>query len=578
MNKFFFSVYLRDKNVIYPVILVLAAFLLRFWGITYGLPSVYNSTEYFIAKHALSFGARHTLEPLYFIYPSFYSYFIAVLFGFYYLVGHLGGAFPTTADFAVQFFVNPTQFYLIGRISNAIIFVITLIIFYKITRYYLNVKNGFLLSLLFLFSYNIQSFTFWMVPDGLLLLGTVIVLFFIVKLEKLGLSNFELILASLVCGLTISAKYNAGFLALGWLTAVWLFSAKALKIKIGKAIFSASSILAGFVIGSPYWIIKVNRFAEGFGMISSQSRYAYNFETGSPYLWEIQKLISSEWLLGLLFVLLLLSLLFHYKRYFIPFTLMIIPTFLLVGSWEKKGLDYLLIIFLALLVVFLVLIDRYGNKFLTDSRLIYILTPILILNGARLFFHDYQKGQKDTREMTGAWIMQNYPPGTRICYDHYHYDIDLIDVNRFLDYGAGSRYLDDNIRNKLEKLRNAPNNYSFISSQNKLNEIDLPDSLFTILKKDTFLRQAFLHPHKSLAELRQENVKLLILNSDTYLKFLNNPPPDSSNPLRSDFLFRRYFYQTVLKDMSPIKKFQPDFYHLGPAIQIFDLEEKNRWN
>lgn len=575
MNKSVFSVYLKDQNVIYPIILVLFAFLLRFWGINYGLPSVYNSTEYFIAKHALSFGARHTLEPLYFIYPTLYSYFIAVLFGSYFLIGHLGGVFPGTADFAVQFFVNPTLFYLLGRISNAIIFIITIIIFYRITRYYLNAKNGFLVSLLFLFSYNIQSFTFWMVPDGLLLLGIVIVLFYIVKLEKQGISNFELILASLVCGLTISTKYNAGFLALGWLTAVWLYSAKALKIKIGRAIFSATSILAGFIIGSPYWIIKFSRFAEGFGMISSQSRYAYNFETGSPYLWEIQKLISSEWLLGLLFVLLLIFLLFQFKKQFIPFMAMIIPTFLLVGSWEKKGLDYLLIIFPALLVVFLLFIERHRQRFLPDSRLIYILMPIVILNGARLFLHDYQKGQEDTREMTGAWIMQNYPPGSRICYDHYHYDIDLIDVNRFLDYGAGSQYLNENIRNKLEKLRNAPNNYSFISSQKKITEIDLPDSLFTIVEKDTFLRQAFLYPHKSLVELREEDVKLLILNSDTYLKFLNNPPPDSANPLRSDFLFRRNFYQTVLNGMSPIKKFKSDAIHLGPVIQIFELGENN---
>jgi hypothetical protein len=78
-----------------------------------------------------------------------------------------------------------------------------------------------------------------------------------------------------------------------------------------------------------------------------------------------------------------------------------------------------------------------------------------------------------------------------------------------------------------------------------------------------------------LVELREEDVKLLILNSDTYLKFLNNPPPDSANPLRSDFLFRRNFYQTVLNGMSPIKKFQPDAIHLGPVIQIFELGENN---
>ncbi|MEJ2048477.1 MAG: glycosyltransferase family 39 protein [Calditrichota bacterium] len=575
MNKSVLSKYLKDKNVVYPSVLVLIALFLRFWGITYGLPSVYNSTEYFIAKQALSFGARHTLEPLYFVYPSLYSYFIAVLFGFYFLVGHLIGNFPTTADFAIQFFIDPSVFYLFGRISNGIFFIIALLIFYRISRFYLNAKSGFFFSLLFLFCINMQTFTFWMVPDSLLLLGMVIVLYYLVKLEKKNISYRELIFASVVCGLTVSTKYNAGFLCLGWIVAIWFFSSQNFHVKIKNLVFSFLGILAGFILGSPYWVIKLSKFYEGLGMVMSQSKYAFNFETGAPYLWEIQKLISSEWLFGLLLILLLFSLFFHYKREIIPLTAMIIPTFLLVGSWQKKGLDYLLIIFPALLVIFLMLIDKYRQKFSIDNWLVYLLAPILILNGSRLFFYDFQKTHDDTREMAGKWIMQNYQPGTRICYDHYHYDIDLIDINRFLEYGEGSRYLNQNIRNKLEKLKDGSNDYSFISAQNNLNEIDLSDNMFTIVQNDTFLRQTFLHPHKTLDELKDEGVKLLILNSETYLKFTNNSPPDSSNPIRADFLLRRYFYQTVFRDLSPTKSFQPDHLHLGPVIKIYNLGENN---
>jgi len=578
MNKSVISKYLKDKNVVYPMVLVLVALFLRFWGITYGLPSVYNSTEYFIAKQALSFGARHTLEPLYFVYPSFYSYIIAVLFGVYFLIGHLTGIFPTTADFAIQFFVNPSTFYLIGRISSAIFFIIALLIFYRISRFYLNAESGFFFSLLFLFSINMQAFTFWMVPDSLLLLGMAIVLYYLVKLEKKKLSYPELVFASMVCGLTISTKYNAGFLGFGWIVAVWFFSAQNFHLKIKNIIFSSIGIIVGFILGSPYWVIKFSKFNEGLGMVVSQSKYAFNFETGAPYLWEIQKLISSEWLLGLLFIFLLFTLFLYYKKEIFPLTAMIIPTFLLVGSWQKKGLDYLLIIFPALLVVFLILINKYRQKFSIDNWLIYLLAPILILNGSRLIFHDFQKTREDTREMAGKWIVQNYQPGTRICYDHYHYDIDLIDINRFLDYGEGSRYLNEIIRNKLEKFKYGSNDYAFISAQKILNEIDLPDSMFTIMQADTFLRQTFFHPHKTLDELKEDGVKLLILNSDTYLKFMNNSPPDPSNPIRADFLFRKHFYQTVLDDLSPIKSFKPDYLHLGPDIKIYNLGEDDQWN
>ena len=88
----------ENRNIL---LLIVIGLIVRFWGITYGLPAVYNSTEYFIAKHALSFGARQTLEPLFFIYPTFYVYFIALLFAGYFLAVLLFGWFHVTEDFAV---------------------------------------------------------------------------------------------------------------------------------------------------------------------------------------------------------------------------------------------------------------------------------------------------------------------------------------------------------------------------------------------------------------------------------------------------------------------------------------------
>ncbi len=47
--------------------------LLRIPAIPDGLPAVYNPTEYFLAKIALSMGARFSPDPLFYMYPPFYS-------------------------------------------------------------------------------------------------------------------------------------------------------------------------------------------------------------------------------------------------------------------------------------------------------------------------------------------------------------------------------------------------------------------------------------------------------------------------------------------------------------------------
>ncbi|MEJ2635717.1 MAG: glycosyltransferase family 39 protein [Calditrichia bacterium] len=560
------------RNIVF---LILVGVLIRFWGITYGLPSVYNSTEYFIAKNALSLGARHTLEPLNFIYPTFYSYLIAAVYGIYFIFGKIVGWFPGSADFALQFFSDPSSFYLLGRSLSAIAIIISLVVFYRNVRFLLAPGLSLLLTLLLLSSFNIHNFTFWMVPDAFLILGSAVVLYYMTKACYHPLSRIEILLASLVCGFTISTKYNAGFLAFGWLLSLLIFAEQKGEGRKFRIATAALFVGIGFIIGSPYWILSFSKFAEGFRTIWSQSVYGYNFQTGLPYLWEIKTLITSEWLLGLLFIVLLASLLLRPGRFALPIAMIVLPTFLIVGSWEKKGLDYMLIIFPALLVLSAYWISRISMHLKNPKILYALLLPVLLINVPRIVYTDFLHTRTDTRELAGRWIMEHLPPNSAIVYDHYHYDINLIDVNRFMEYGAGSRYLSPAVRKKLKSLQDAPYNYNFISVQKSLNENDLPDTLKSVLDGDPFIRENLTHPHKSLQELINDGARILILNSDTYLKFLNNPAPALNNPLREDFLSRQRFYREIFRTQKPAKVFFPAWNRPGPIIQLFELKEDN---
>jgi hypothetical protein len=563
----------NDEDKKNLILIALSGMFIRFWGITYGLPAVYNSTEYFSAQHALSFGARKALEPLFFIYPTLYTYFIAALFAGYFLIGFAIGWFSGTEDFAFQFLTNPSNFYMIGRLANGLMIIVAAMILYKTVRFFVTTGISLIISLIFLTSINLHEFTFWMVPDAALILGSVIVIYFLVKLREQDLTNRNLFFASFICGLTISVKYNAGFLALSWLLAIWLFGSWDLRKRFQRSLMGVGGIVFGFFMGTPYWLISFTKFWNGFKMISSQARYSYNFESGLPYIWEILKFLETEWLLGGLIAGLMILAILRINKNVIPFLGLIFPTFLYVGSWQKKGLDYLLIILPVLLVYLAIEIKQFAWLKKNEKIVVSVGLIILLMNVPRVLYRDYLRSKPDTRQQASQWIKENLPPGSPICYDHYHYDLHLIDINRFTQYGQGSRYLSNGIKKKLENYENLATNYQFVSSQIKIDRPVLAENLLNIVQSDSFLWEAYTNPHKALTEIVKEGAELLILNSETYQKYLHNRIPSQDNPMRTDFLQRRVFYELVSVSLSEKVVFRPDWNTSGPIIKIYDLRE-----
>ena len=549
---------------------LLLALLLRLWGIQYGLPASYNSTEYFIAKDALSLGARKTLEPLQFIYPSLYTYLIAALYALCYLVGWIAGIFRGAADFGFQFLENPTCFYLLGRLFNALSFALAAALFYRTVRFLLPRRKAALVSSLFVFCGIFHYYTFWMVPDGLLLPGTVASLYFLIRYMRFDQSKRDLIAGAILTGLTISVKYNAGFLALGWLGAVWLWESSSFKSRGKVSTVFGGFLLLGFILGSPYWVIDFSRYLEGLSTVWSQSRYLYEPGSREMFLWEFRAMVQHDGLLGVIFIFLLFQMLFRINRFRTPLVLIALPTFVLVASRPKKGLDYMLVVFPILL---LLAAEWLSSRDETRLRrwFQYALLLALLINIPWRLYDDFRRTQPDTRELTREWIIHHYPPGTPLCYDHYHIDLGLLDAERFRSYGQGSRILPAEIKRRLSKLEKSPLNYRFISPLKTLPYPQVPDSLRHLVEHDPFLNEVFTHPHKSFKEIREEGARLIILNGETFRRYFTGVPPPRENPFRIEWMRRREFYQAVMDSLPEVHRFLPDWRHPGPEIRIYSL-------
>ncbi|MGH9321341.1 MAG: hypothetical protein ACRD21_15030, partial [Vicinamibacteria bacterium] len=102
----------RDRLALIAILVLAAA--LRLYGLPHGLPFVYNPDEANIMARALSV-ARNP-DPGYYLYPSFFFYFLYAAMGALFVFGRITGRYESLAAFEARFFEDPTDFYIAGRL------------------------------------------------------------------------------------------------------------------------------------------------------------------------------------------------------------------------------------------------------------------------------------------------------------------------------------------------------------------------------------------------------------------------------------------------------------------------------
>ena len=110
MRSFRFS----RETILLSGILVLA-FVLRLWGVNFGLPFLYHADEPIVVNHALAYGMGD-LNPHFFKIPPLVSYLLFICYGIYCVAGWVAGLFHSVRDFEQLFYFDPSSFYLIARL------------------------------------------------------------------------------------------------------------------------------------------------------------------------------------------------------------------------------------------------------------------------------------------------------------------------------------------------------------------------------------------------------------------------------------------------------------------------------
>ncbi|MGC1510509.1 ArnT family glycosyltransferase, partial [Ketobacter sp.] len=105
-------------------------FVLRVWGISFGLPNLYHEDEGFEVNRALQLASGSFDFTR--IGKGGYFYVLFADFGLLFVFLKLVGMVDSAKDFALLFIRDPSYFYLMGRFTTAVIGTLCLFLVYKI--------------------------------------------------------------------------------------------------------------------------------------------------------------------------------------------------------------------------------------------------------------------------------------------------------------------------------------------------------------------------------------------------------------------------------------------------------------
>ncbi|MCH7679913.1 glycosyltransferase family 39 protein [candidate division KSB1 bacterium] len=565
----FFSKISPDK---YIFAILGLAFALRFVGIWYGLPSLYNSDEPTIVSQALSFGTRKSLEPTFLQYPTLYFYFLFFIYGIYFGIGFVLGIFNSILDFGASFFLDPGGLFLVGRFLSVVLGTFSVWVIFRLGQRFFSKNVALISSLILAVSFIHVSRSHWILVEAGLGLMCAWALYLILKYYEKPTIKAN-VFAGLVCGLAISTKYNAGFILIPLLlSSIFIYKKNVPKL-FKNLCLSVVTLVSGFLLGSPYWIFSFSSFFD--------STFKYTFShvthgvvghiTDIPFVWPFWELVSNDWTLGFLLIAGFVYVLFTKEKKQILLVSFALPTFLYVGSWSSADVHYLIPIFPALVLLAAVFLNDILRSIRNRNLKILFVILLFGLPFAKILYYDFVLTQKDTRAFAEDWFESNVAAGSVIGYENYVYGPNLFDPARFFKNKAHSQFLPLELRERLVEASLRRKTYNLFNFRKDVKRAGLSEN---IKFKNPYFRELLLNRLPKLSTLKKQGVEFIIASSDTYQHYFKKRPPKKGTPVWLSFQNGRAFYQSIFTsdELVLVKEFQPEFPNLGPTIKIYKFK------
>lgn len=257
----------QKKAIFLLCLIIVAAFILRMWGVSFGLPGLFHFDERFFVYNAFYSlahkGAIHTT----YTYGNLIPYILGGLYSIYYVILKIIGAVRTPFDFLVLYMQDPSRIYLIGRMLTVLASAFSVLALYLVGAKLYNKTVGLISAFFLAFSFLPIHQAKFIKGDTLGTLFLLFAFYFIIAARKneyeisneennkSGIKNY--ILVGVFAGLAVGARFSlyVGLLAL---ILMCLFLSTRLRLK-NLFVLLLTGVLT-FLIVTPSLIIQLPDF------------------------------------------------------------------------------------------------------------------------------------------------------------------------------------------------------------------------------------------------------------------------------------------------------------------------------
>ncbi len=406
---------------------------LRIWGINFGLPFTYHVDEPTYISAALNLGAGNIGRQL---NPPALPNLLFLEYGAYYVVERVSRSISSVAEFEKIYRLNPSIFFLLGRLTTALMGILNVLIIYIVGKKASNQLVALLSALFLAVAFLHVRDSHFAVPDVMMtMLVTTSTLFCLLALQEAN--GRSLFLAAFFSGMAIAGKWSAWpvVIPLGYVLLSKQYRTLG-NFQIGKFASSAlppvACLAAGFFLPAFQLLLKPGSYfayalaelqsgsSGGFGVwqIDTVPGYVFYLKT----LWyglgtflltlSIIGFLRNVWLalathnetsvLPILFPIAYYMIMGSTRHYFARYALPLIP-FLVLFAGEM----------IIAIKTWFELRWRKAGWILLSALVIAASAPSL-LNSLRF---DFLMTQTDTRTIAKKWIEENIPSGSKIALD-----------------------------------------------------------------------------------------------------------------------------------------------------------------
>jgi hypothetical protein len=134
-------------------------------------------------------------------------------------------------------------------------------------------------------------------------------------------------------------------------------------------------------------------------------------------------------------------------------------------------------------------------------------------------------------------------------------------------YGAGAHQLPAVIKEKIASYKNNKRNIAMYP-------IMVRDSSVVEPRIGAYISEQARYRRRTLSELRAAGINYLLIRKDFVAMYQSVDEADFNPVIQKRIQSVKKFYHSLFSEHTPIIKFIPDFWHKGPEIYIYKLNEE----